>query len=345
MHVIHAVVLLVAVASGQESPRPSILFLFADDQRPDAVGAFGNPHILTPHIDRIVEAGFRFERNYCMGSTGGAVCRPSRAMLMSGRSLFRAPQNLDGVPTLGEVLQKAGYLTFGTGKWHNGGPSFLRTFERGEAVMLGGMSNHLKVRVQDVGDDGTFVRKRQGDGFSSKLFADAAIRFLEGIRNDERPFFAYVAFTAPHDPRQPPERYRRMYYEKRPPLPRNFMPQHPFHNGWMTGRDEALAPWPRTRDVISDQLCEYYGLITHMDEQIGRVMDALERSGRAKDTIVVFSADHGLSVGSHGLLGKQSVYEHAMGCPLVIAGPGIPKGSSPALTYLLDLMPTALSNG
>lgn len=335
--------LLVCSASAQEKRRPNILFLFADDHRPDAVAAFGNPHIKTPNIDRIVSRGFRFERNYCMGSIHGAVCQPSRAMLHTGRTLYRVRMNLGDAPTLGQQLRNAGYATFGTGKWHNGGASFLRSFEHGHNVMLGGMSNHLRVPIQHVQPDGKLSKRKIGSGFSSVMFADAAIDFLKGRRNDaDEPFFAYVSFTAPHDPRQPPVPYREMYYKDRPPLPKNFMPQHPFHNGWMSGRDESLAPWPRTEDVVGDQLAEYYGLITHMDEQIGRVLRALEASGEADNTIVVFSADHGLAVGSHGLLGKQSVYEHAMGCPLVIAGPGIPKGRSDALTYLYDVMPTLL---
>lgn len=335
--------LLCGSAAGQDGRRPNILFLFADDHRPDAVAAFGNEHIQTPAIDSLVERGFRFRRNYCMGSIHGAVCQPSRAMLLSGRTLYRVPMNLDGVPTLGEQLQGAGYRTFGTGKWHNGGASFRRTFAEGRNVMLGGMSNHLAVPLRDLKPDGTFTERRTGDRFSSELFADAAIDFLGDLDpQDERPFFAYVSFTAPHDPRQPPEPYRQLYYDQRPPLPRNFMSQHPFHNGWMTGRDESLAPWPRTAEVVGDQLAEYYGMITHMDAQIARVLEALEASGQADNTIVVFTADHGLAVGSHGLLGKQSVYEHAMGAPLVIAGPGIPKGQSGALTYLYDLMPTLL---
>lgn len=340
-----AVVVLASVARthAQNDRRPNILFLFADDHRPDAVGAFDNPHIQTPHIDSIVRRGFRFARNYCLGSIHGAVCQPSRAMLNSGRTLYRVKMNLEGAPTLGETLRRAGYRTFGTGKWHNGGASFLRSFEHGRNVFLGGMSDHLRVPVQHVRPDGTLTRRRIAQGFSSEIFADATIDFLEGLDpNSKQPFFAYVSFTAPHDPRQPPLPYREMYYEKRPPLPKNFMPQHPFHNGWMTGRDESLAPWPRTREVIGDQLSEYYGLITHMDAQIGRILDALDKTGRADDTIVVFTADHGLAVGSHGLLGKQSVYEHAMGCPLVIAGPGVPKGRTQAMTYLYDLMPTLL---
>jgi arylsulfatase A-like enzyme len=320
-------------------PRPNVLFLFADDQRPDAVGAFGNEHIRTLHLDTIARRGFRFSSNYCMGSIHGAVCQPSRAMLMTGRTLYRVPMDLKDTPTLPELLGQAGYATFGTGKWHNGGDSFLRSFQRGRSVMLGGMSDHTKVPIVDVDDAHQFTAKREGERFSSELFADAAIDFLEG-HGGEQPFFLYVAFTAPHDPRQPPEAYREHYYANRPPLPPNFMPQHPFHNGWMVGRDEALAAWPRTEQVVSDQLAEYYGLITHMDEQIGRVLNTLEHSGHADDTIVVFAADHGLAVGSHGLLGKQSVYEHSMGCPLLFAGPGIPRGQSAALTYLYDIFPT-----
>jgi arylsulfatase A-like enzyme len=135
-----------------------------------------------------------------------------------------------------------------------------------------------------------------------------------------------------------------MYYSKRPPLPANFKPQHPFDNGHMVGRDENLAPWPRTEDVVRDQLAEYYGLITHMDEHIGRVLNALEKSKHADNTIVIYAADHGLAVGSHGLMGKQSIYEHSMGCPLIFAGAGIPKGgSTEAFSYLLDIFPTVCS--
>lgn len=342
MHLALALSLLAGTlepAAPAPGPRPNVLFLFADDQRPDTVAAFGNEHIQTLHLDSIARRGFRFSSNYCMGSIHGAVCQPSRAMVMTGRTLYRVPMDLKGVPTLPELLGEAGYATFGTGKWHNGGASFLRSFQAGRSVMLGGMSDHTKVPIVDVDETHSFTEKREGKRFSSELFADAAIDFLEG-HGGEQPFFAYVAFTAPHDPRQPPKAYREHYYQNRPPLPPNYMPQHPFHNGWMVGRDEILAGWPRTEAVVSDQLAEYYGLITHMDEQIGRILNTLEQTGHADNTIVVYAADHGLAVGSHGLLGKQSVYEHSMGCPLLIAGPGIPHGESPALTYLYDIFPT-----
>ncbi len=151
-----------------------------------------------------------------------------------------------------------------------------------------------------------------------------------------------MAFTAPHDPRQPPLSYREPYYRSLPPLPPNFLPQLPFNNGMMQGgRDENLAAWPRTEKVIRDQLAEYYGLITHMDEQIGRILTALKESGRADNTLIIFAADNGLALGSHGLLGKQSVFEHSMRVPLIFVGKGIPAGkSSKAFTYLLDVFPT-----
>jgi arylsulfatase A-like enzyme len=192
--------------------------------------------------------------------------------------------------------------------------------------------------------DGQVVNRRIAVKFSSEQFADAAVSFLKS-RSGDGPFFCYVAFTAPHDPRNPPLPFREMYYRNRPPLPENFLPQHPFDNGLAKDiRDENLAPYPRTRGVIGDQLCEYYGLITHLDEQVGRILAALEESGHSDDTVVIYTADHGLALGSHGLLGKQSLYEHSMRSPLIIAGPGIPPGrSTTAFTYLFDLFPTICS--
>lgn len=337
--VLFILLLSVSAATLSANEKPNVLFLFADDQRDDSIAAYGNPHIKTPNIDSIVERGFSFNRAYCMGSMHGAVCQPSRAMLMSGRTLYHVPMDLKETPLLPEQLGKAGYATFGTGKWHNGQESFKRAFDYGENVFFGGMSDHTKVPLKDVARDGKVTDKGTDNGFSSELFADAAINFLNSAPED-KPFFAYVSFTSPHDPRQPPKEYADMYYRHLPPLPGNFMPQHPFFNGWMTGRDEALAGWPRTPDVVQQQLAEYYGMITHMDAQVGRILKALEETGRAKNTYIVYTADHGLAVGSHGLLGKQSVYEHSMGTPLIIAGPGIEKDSSDALVYLLDLFPT-----
>jgi arylsulfatase A-like enzyme len=205
--------------------------------------------------------------------------------------------------------------------------------------MMGGMANHEAVPLVDISPDGKLVNGRIGEDFSSEIFADTAIAFLKTAPQDA-PFFCYVPFTAPHDPRMPPEAYREKYYKDRPPLPPNFATQHPFDNGRLIVRDEVLAPWPRSEDVIRDQLAEYYGLIEHLDAQIGRILDTLAASPFAENTYVVFAADHGIALGSHGLLGKQNVYEHSMRAPLIIAGPGIPHGEAKGLTYLFDIVPT-----
>jgi len=322
--------------------KPNILFLFADDQRADTIAAHGNPHIRTPNLDRLAASGFSFRSNYCFGGNSGAVCVPSRAMLMSGKVWFHVDTaTLKDAKLLPELLQENGYVTFGAGKWHNGESSWLRAFQRGKAVMFGGMSDHTKVPVRDLGPDGTLTDVHTGEKFSSELFADAAIEFLRN-HDGKKPFFAYVAFTAPHDPRMPPEAFREMYYRNRPPLPANLLPQLPFDNGMMKGgRDENLASWPRTEAVIRDQLAEYYGMITHMDEQIGRILETLKQTGQADDTLIVYAADNGLALGSHGLLGKQSVFEHSMRVPLIFVGRGIPQGkSTDAFSYLLDVFPT-----
>ena len=328
------------------SRRPNIVFLFSDDQRPDTIAAHGNEYIQTPHLDRLAANGLSFTRNYCAGSYSGAVCVASRSMLMTGRHWHRIDDTKDweNLLTLPEQLGKAGYRTFAVGKWHNGHKTLARSFQAGRNIYMGGMADHTKTSVQDLLLNGELTEKRTGNRFSSTLFADAAVDFIESHSSDS-PYFLYVAFTAPHDPRNPPHSYRKLYYENRPPLPKNFLPDHPFDTGHLTGgkRDESLASHPRKRSDISDQLCEYYGLITQLDSQVGRILDAIETSGQSEDTIIIYTADHGLAMGSHGLLGKQNLYEHSMGSPLIISGPGVPKNrQTNAFTYILDLHKTIL---
>lgn len=324
----------------QATDRPNILLLFADDQRADTIAAWGNQHIRTPHIDSLVRKGISLRANYTFGSNSGAVCIPSRAMLMSGRTWLDLPNDLKDAKLLPETLRQAGYTTFATGKWHNGTASLTRAFPSAKSIFLGGMADHTQTPIADI-VDGKLVNQRVASKFSSEEFADQVIGFLNSHKEAD-PFFCYAAFTAPHDPRNPPEEFRQPYYQNRPPLPPNFLPQHPFNNGICKNvRDENLLGYPRDRKLLSDQLCEYYGLITHLDGQVGRILNALEKSGKAKNTLVIYAADSGLALGSHGLLGKQSLYEHSMRCPLIIAGPGVPPNTTTqSFTYLLDLYPT-----
>jgi arylsulfatase A-like enzyme len=150
----------------------------------------------------------------------------------------------------------------------------------------------------------------------------------------------YLAFEGPHDPRVAAPHYLQLYARDRLPLPANYLPEHPFDNGEMKIRDEALEAWPRTPDAIRRHLHEYYACITSIDGHIGRLLQALEQLGELDNTLIVFTSDNGLAIGSHGLMGKQNLYEDGMKVPLLFRGPGIPQGQSQALVYLLDVFPT-----
>jgi arylsulfatase A-like enzyme len=326
--------------------RPNILVLFTDDQRFDTINALNNPDVQTPNMDRLVRAGTSFTHAYTMGAMSGALCIPSRAMLMTGRTMFHLRNNGTIIPpdhvTLPELLQTHGYATFGTGKWHNDPASYARCFTNGGNIFFGGMSDHLEVPVHDFNPEGKYVRSevRTANTFSSTLFSDTAIGFLREYKDDE-PFMLYVSYTAPHDPRMAPKEYAEMYPPEKIELPKNFMPEHPFDNGDLRTRDEELAPWPRTPEVVKKHIADYYAMITHVDAQIGGVLDALEETGRAENTIIVFAGDNGLAVGQHGLLGKQNLYEHSVHVPLIIGGPSLPRGQTcDSFCYLLDVFRT-----
>lgn len=333
--------------------RPNILFLFTDDQRFSTVNALNNKAVQTPTMDGLVAKGTAFTRAHIMGGTVGAVCAPSRAMMLTGQTLFHVHDSLiqpnDGPDSVAkpfdlypEILRKAGYRSFGTGKWHNGPATYARCFTDGANIFFGGMSDHLQVPIQDFDPSGAYPKSRQrmGEKFSSELFSDAAVQFLENYQSDE-PFFAYVSYTAPHDPRMAPKDYAEMYPPESIEVPENFLPEHPFDNGEMKIRDEMLAPFPRTPEVVKENIAAYYAMITHVDAQMGRVLEALERTGKARNTIVIFAADNGLALGQHGLMGKQNLYEHSVRVPMVIGGPGIPAGHTrDAFVYLFDLFPT-----
>jgi arylsulfatase A-like enzyme len=339
--ILATLVVAAPAAAGPAVPgRPNILVMLSDDQRADTIAALGNRHIRTPNLDRLVRRGTAFTRAYCMGSLQGAVCVPSRAMILSGRTLFRVKDELTGQSTWPESFRNAGYTTFLTGKWHNEADSALRLFDQGKAIFLGGMGDPYDLPLEDISPRHVFVRREQSGAHSVKLFADAAIEFLRS-QTDDAPFLCYVAFNAPHDPRTAPPSFHKWYNAHQPPLPANFLPQHPFDNGEMAIRDERLAPWPRTPEVVRQHLADYYASIEFLDEHVGRILGALEASGRLENTLVVFASDHGLAIGSHGLFGKQNLYEHSMNSPLIISGPGIPQGKRiAALCYLLDIFPT-----
>ena len=332
-----------AALHSADSPdkRPNILFIFADDQRADTIAALGNPIIKTPNLDRLAHRGVAFNRAYMQGGFNGATCVPSRAMLLSGRSLFHVDEKLRD-ETWPEAFGKAGYTTFVSGKWHNGDAALERSFQIARSMFTGGMTNPLHAQLRDVAG-GKVGAAKLSPKHACEAFSDETIRFLkEQAEKKSGPFFAYLPFDAPHDPHVVPEDFPVQYDAQKIPLPPCFLPQHPFDNGEMVIRDEKLLPWPRTPDAVRAMLAEYYRYITYLDSQIGRVLDALEASPFAKNTIVVFSADSGVARGSHGLIGKQNLYEFdSVRVPLIVSGPGIPEGKrTDAMCHLFDVMPT-----
>ncbi|MHC4479412.1 MAG: sulfatase-like hydrolase/transferase [Planctomycetota bacterium] len=326
----------------------NVLFVFTDDQRFDTVRALGGREVVTPHMDELAGRGVSFTHAHIMGSYTAAVCIASRAMMLTGRGLFHAPRTIpEEVALWPQYVREAGYATFCTGKWHNDVASFARGFEAGDKIFFGGMSNHLKVPVHDFDPAGRYEPERRyiGKKFSSELFTDAAVDFLRRYER-EGPFFMYVPYTAPHDPRMAPERYDRIYERGKIPVPRNFMPHHPFDNGEMDVRDERLAPRPRTPEIVREHIAAYYAMITHLDDQLGRLLAALEESGHGGNTLVIFAGDNGLAVGQHGLLGKQNLYDHSVRVPLIMCGPGLPQGQRcDALCYLHEVFPTVCELG
>jgi arylsulfatase A-like enzyme len=315
-----------AIAYGTVAPaaepaqRPSVLFILSDDQRWDTIRALGNPEIRTPTLDKLVESGFRFNNAYCMGSMVPAVCLPSRTMIFTGQSLWKATKNQtlkaapEGVPLLPVVFNQAGYVTFHMGKASNS-PRYAHA------------AFATNIETKKVGPNDACEH------------ADRVIQFLDDHQGD-KPFFIYLAPCVPHDPRVAPPEFHRMYDPAKITLSKNFMPNHPFDNGELMGRDEKLAAHPRTEAEMKQHLADYYACITDLDRQVGRILDALRKRDFAKNTMVIFSSDQGLAVGGrHGLMGKQNLYEHVKP-PLIFAGPGIKPGQSDALVYLFDLFPT-----
>lgn len=344
---------LLSLASAAER-RPNVLFLFTDDQRADTIGALGNDRIETPHLDRLVRTGTSFDNAYIMGASCMAVCTPSRASLFSGRTLwnlacqgawdFAIPEKY---PTMTEVFRENGYTTFATGKQDPGfgkDDHFRRSFSAGDHLYYrGGHRGQDQTPLFGYPEEGQSKGEKQPTNgrFNADLFADACVDFLEERKGVEQPFFAYVSFMTPHDPLNAPEEYLEMYEGDDVTLPANFLPAHPFDAGVHQIRDEKLMKRPLTEDAVRERLAKYYALVTHTDAQIGRILEALEKSGHADHTIIVFTSDNGLALGSHGLTGKQNVYEHSVKVPLVMTGPGIPAGERrDQLCYVYDLYPT-----
>lgn len=341
--------------------RPNVLLLYTDDQTFDSIGALGNGEIRTPNLDRLAARATVFANCYNQGGWHGAVCVASRTMLNTGRFLWEAAateRHLREEASLRrlwpQLMHDAGYRTYMTGKWHVTGVEPAALFDEARHVRPG-MAPTCEAAYERPADDGPDLwqpwDESRGGHWSggrhwSAVTADDAIAFLAAPRRAGEPFFVYAAFNAPHDPRQSPKSFVDLYPPDKVAVPDNFLPSNPHKDeiGCEHAlRDERLAPDPRTPHAVQVHRAEYYALITYLDEQLGRVLDALDRSGEAENTVVFLTSDNGLSVGQHGFMGKQNMCEHSMKVPLLMVGPGVPKGRRvDAPVYLQDIMPTAL---
>ena len=293
--------------------------------------------------------------------TGQTVFKaPRNKSTLVSWAVTKDPVETD-VKLWGEAMQEAGYETFMTGKWHNSDQAALRNFQQAKAIGWGmyetfdkensnkfaydrpketdwtpwnnQFKGHWSPKVKDI-----LINEQGQRGMSenytvhqhsSGLYADQVIHYLmQRKASEDQPFFAFVAFNAPHDPRQSPKEYVEMYPRERLSVPSNYLPEHPFDQGDNRVRDELLAPFPRTKEAVKLHKQEYYAIITHMDRELGRILDALEKSGQADNTYVIFTSDHGLAVGSHGLMGKQNQYDHSVRVPFIIKGPDLTPGKT-----------------
>ncbi len=331
------------------SDRPNILFIIADDQSPYDLKIYDPQSPLeTPILDRLAAGGMTFDGAYHMGSWSGAVCTPSRHMVMSGRTVWHLPKNgIKGAGpnplcptdleknTMAAVFNRAGYDT-------------MRTCKKGNSYKA---ANAQFTVHRDA------TKRGASDEEGSAWHAEQVLAYL-GEREqsaDKDPFLIYYGFSHPHDPRWAKDELLLKYganndvvpetaHPDSPRLPANYLPAHPFHHGHPGLRDEVNVQGVKQRrdePTIRNELGRQYACGENIDIQIGRVLDKLEAMGELDNTYVIYTADHGMAIGRHGLQGKQNLYEHTWRVPLIVNGPGIEAGSrAQGNVYLLDMLGT-----
>ena len=332
-----------------ETKRPNFLFVLVDDQSPLDLQVYNAKSILeTPNISKLAEEGIVFDQARHMGSMNGAVCTPSRHMIMSGRTVWHLPRSAEfqkdttaneiDEQTIGAVFNRAGYKTMRTCKKGNSYPNANKQFT--------------------VVKDAT---KRGGtEETGSAWHAKQVLTYLNDREKtqDDDPFFIYFGFSHPHDTRNgTPElldKYGAINHkdknsipplnEKQPQLPENYLEAHPFFHGHPELRDEERVSgvWKnRDENTIRNELGREFACSENVDIQLGKVLKKLEETGELENTYIIYTADHGMAIGRHGLQGKQNLYEHTWRVPFIVKGPGLVSGKRvDGNMYLLDVLPT-----
>ncbi len=342
--------LMLGPIAAKEGQRPNILFILVDDQSPQDFKMY-NPRseLQAPTLERLAREGMVFDGAYHMGAFVGAVCTPSRHMIMSGRTVWHlpisprakelqlCPENLEQ-QTIAAVFNRAGYDTMRTCKTGNSYEAANKQFTvRHDASKRGGT-----------------------DESGSAWHAEQVLTYLNQreTSQDSDPFLIYFGFSHPHDTRDgKPElltKYGAINHadpntlppanDKSPALPVNYLPAHPFHHGHPGLRDEVAVSgvWEnRDERTIRNELGREFACSENIDTQIDRVLKKLEAMGEIDNTYIIYTADHGIAIGRHGLQGKQNLYQHTWQVPLIVKGPGIKPGSrAEGNVYLHDVLAT-----
>lgn len=302
----------------------NILFIESDDQSNQALGAYGNSKMKTPNIDALAKEGTSFINAYNMGCWSPAVCTPSRTMLFYGKSLWEAQKiNKQQYPiTLTETLKNAGYHTYMTGKWHALGRRPQHIFDELGTITEG----QLK----------TYYGKK---GHATDITGQEATKYIKNYTS-KKPFFVYVAFNAPHVPRQTEQKYYDLYPVNNINLPPSVVDGSALNPNIKYNYTKP----PMSVKTMKKRVQQNNAMVTHMDVQIGNILQALKRKGLYKKTIIVFTSDHGISFGENGVAGKVCVYEPSVTAPLIIKAPSIPKNKKITdRIYLQDINPTLVA--
>lgn len=320
--------------------RPNVLLILSDDHNHRALGCSGNRVIRTPNLDRLAAEGVYFQRCF----TPNPICTPSRACLYTGQDSWTNGVTFNGKairedsPLLPRLLAAAGYETAFIGKWHNDGRPWTRGYSTGGRCWIGGEFDHFRIELTDFGED--LADRKPAGVYSSTAFTDDAVAYLR--RDHRQPFLLVLAYTVGHDVFRAPPGYEGAYRADQVPLPPNFLPKPPFEQFNPSIRDETVLPFPRTEETVRGATAEYYAMIEHLDAQVGRILAQLQAAGDDRNTFVLFGSAKGLSLGSHGIIGKQTMYEEGLRTSLILRHPTRRRASPvcSALVSNVDLLPT-----
>jgi len=346
--------------------QPNVLWLFTDQQRFDTIAALGNPVIRTPNLDRLCRQGVAFRSAY----TPDPVCVPARASMHYGQYPChtgcyenRYPMPTDGRPSVMDALSAAGYYTHAIGKRHfRPDPHALRgfqTIQRQEEGIPPDQDDYLQFLFAEG-----FEHLTDPHGVRSEMYyvpqpaqmparlhptqwvGDQAVRLVNERAASAQPWLGFVSFIHPHPPFAPPAPWHKLYRAPRMPLP-NVPPDHEALWTWVNRhqnrykyRDQGID-----RNLVRCIKAYYYAAISFVDYQIGRVLDALESTGQAANTLVLFASDHGEHLGDRDCFGKRSMHDSASRVPLLLRLPGRFDGGQTCErpVSLVDVAPTLLA--